>query len=89
MAAEKSITEMTSDEILAYVNRVNDNFTAGFLDFDNEVEFSVDALFNIMAGITYLDRAGVIPDAEDVFGELSKRCEVELADRLGQLPYAD
>jgi hypothetical protein len=89
MAAEKSITEMTSDEILAYVNRVNDNFTAGFLDFDNELEFSIDTLINLMAGITYLDKSGTIPNAEEVFGELSKQCEAELSRRLGVLPYTE
>jgi len=87
MAAEKSITEMTSDEILAFVNRVNDNFTAGFLDFDNEIEFSVNTLVNLMAGITYLDRSETIPNAEDVFADLSKQCEAELSRRMGSLPY--
>jgi hypothetical protein len=87
MAAEKSITQMTSDEILAFVNKVNDNFTAGFLDFDNETEFSIDTLITIMAGITYLDRSDTIPNAEELFAELSKECEVELSRRLGILPY--
>ena len=87
MAAEKSITQMTSDEILAFVNKVNDNFTAGFLDFDNETEFSIDTLITIMAGITYLDRSDTIPNAEELFAELSKECEVELSRRLGMLPY--
>ena len=89
MAAEKSITEMSSDEILDYVNKVNDNFTAGFLDFDNEIEFSITTLINVMAGITYLEVSGTIPNAEDVFGELSKRCEIELGNRLGNLPYTE
>jgi hypothetical protein len=87
MAAEKSITQMTSDEILAFVNKVNDNFTAGFLDFDNEIEFSIDTLITIMAGITYLDRSDTIPNAEELFAELSQECEVELSRRLGILPY--
>lgn len=87
MAAEKSITEMTDDEILGFVNRVNDNFTAGFLDFDNEIEFSVNTLVSLIAGITYLDRSGTIPNAEDVFADLSKQCEAELSRRLGSLPY--
>lgn len=87
MAAEKSITEMSSDEIIVYVNKVNDNFTAGFLDFDNEMEFSIDTLMSIMSGITYLERSGTIPNAEELFGELSKMCEVELSRRLGVLPY--
>lgn len=89
MAAEKSITEMSSGEIVAYVNKVNDNFTAGFLDFDNEIEFPVDTLINLMAGITYLDGSGEIPNAEELFGELSKQCEIELAKRLGNLPYTE
>jgi hypothetical protein len=87
MAAEKSITEMTDDEIVAFVNRVNDNFTAGFLDFDNEIEFSVNTLVSLIAGITYLDRSGTIPNAEEVFGDLSTQCEAELSRRLGMLPY--
>ena len=86
---KQSIEEMTDFEILEFLNAYNNGVRNRVLDFDNEYDFSDEALFNILVAVDYLVLSGQNPKAEEMFAELYKRSEIELKNRLGVLPTID
>ena len=86
---KKSIDEMSDFEILDFLNSYNDGVKAKVLDFNNEYDFTDEALFNIVVAVDYLVLSGKNPNADSMFSELYKRSENELRNRLGELPTLD
>ncbi len=80
-----SIEGMSDTQIVDFLNSYNSGVKNKVLDFNNEYDFSDEALFNILVAVEYLASSGLNPNAESVYAELFKKSEIELRNRLGTL----
>lgn len=86
---KQSIEGMTDSEIVSFLNEYKRGVDNKILDFNNEYDFSDEALFNIIVAVEYLVESAQNPNADELFSELFKRAEIELKNRLGILPEVD
>ena len=86
---EQTIEGMSHTEILAFLNEYNRGVENKILDFNNEYDFTDEALFNIIVAIEYLIASGQNENADDLFSNLLNRSQIELTNRLGKLPRTD
>lgn len=86
---EQTIEGMSDTEILAFLNEYNRGVENKILDFNNEYDFTDEALFNIIVAIEYLIASGQNENADDLFSNLLNRSQIELTNRLGKLPRTD
>jgi hypothetical protein len=82
---KKSIEGLTDSEIVDFLNQYNKGVENKILDFDNEYDFTDEALFNIVVAVEYLMVSGLNENADQLFSELYKRSQIELVNRLGTL----
>lgn len=86
---KKSIEGLTDDEIVEFLNQYNKGVENKILDFDNEYDFTDEALFNIVVAVEYLMVSGLNENADQLFSHLYKMAQIELTNRLGVLPEKD
>jgi hypothetical protein len=82
---KESIEGMSDTEIVNFLDGYNSGIKNKVLDFNNEYDFSDEALFNILVAVEYLVASGANPNAEVIYDELFKKSEIELRNRLGVL----
>jgi len=80
---------MTDSEIVSFLNEYKRGVDNKILDFNNEYDFSDEALFNIIVAVEYLVESAQNPNADALFSEIFKKAEIELKNRLGILPEVD
>ena len=85
----KSIEGLTDNEIVEFLNQYNKGVENKILDFDNEYDFTDEALFNIVVAVEYLMVSGLNENADQLFSNLYKMAQIELTNRLGVLPEKD
>lgn len=83
---EKSIEGMADYEILDFLNSYNKGVENKILDFANEYDFTDEALFNIVVAVEYLIASGQNENADGLFSNLFEKAQIELTNRLGNLP---
>jgi hypothetical protein len=83
---KQSIEGMSDSEIVSFLNEYKKGVDNKILDFNNEYDFSDEALFNIIVAVEYLVESALNPNADALFSELFKKAEIELKNRLGILP---
>jgi hypothetical protein len=86
---EQTIEGMSDTEILAFLNEYNRGVENKILDFNNEYDFTDEALFNIIVAIEYLIASGLNENADDLFSNLLNKSQIELTNRLGNLPRTE
>jgi len=86
---KQSIEGMSDSEIVSFLNEYKKGVDNKILDFNNEYDFSDEALFNIIVAVEYLVESALNPNADALFSELFKKAEIELKNRLGILPEVD
>jgi hypothetical protein len=86
---KQSIEGMSDSEIVSFLNDYKKGVDNKILDFNNEYDFSDEALFNIIVAVEYLVESALNPNADALFSELFKKAEIELKNRLGILPEID
>ena len=86
---KKSIEGLTDSEIVEFLNQYNKGVENKILDFDNEYDFTDEALFNIVVAVEYLMVSGLNENADQLFSNLYKMAQIELTNRLGVLPQKD
>ena len=86
---KKSIEGLTDNEIVEFLNQYNKGVENKILDFDNEYDFTDEALFNIVVAVEYLMVSGLNENADQLFSNLYKMAQIELTNRLGVLPEKD
>jgi hypothetical protein len=86
---KQSIEGMSDSEIVSFLNEYKKGVDNKILDFNNEYDFSDEALFNIIVAVEYLVESALNPNADALFSELFKKAEIELKNRLGILPEID
>jgi hypothetical protein len=83
---EQSIEGMADYEILDFLNSYNKGVENKILDFANEYDFTDEALFNIVVAVEYLIASGQNENADGLFSNLFEKAQIELTNRLGNLP---
>ena len=86
---KQSIEGMSDSEIVSFLNEYKKGVDNKILDFNNEYDFSDEALFNIIVAVEYLVESALNPNADALFSEIFKKAEIELKNRLGILPEVD
>ena len=86
---KQSIEGMSDSEIVSFLNEYKKGVDNKILDFNNEYDFSDEALFNIIVAVEYLVESALNPNADALFSDLFKKAEIELKNRLGILPEID
>jgi|LauGreDrversion4_2_1035121.scaffolds.fasta_scaffold99106_6 hypothetical protein len=86
---KQSIEGMSDSEIVSFLNEYKKGVDNKILDFNNEYDFSDEALFNIIVAVEYLVESALNPNADALFSDLFKKAEIELKNRLGILPEVD
>lgn len=85
---EKLLSDMTDEEILAFVNKYNELEQQDIFDPANLYDLPEEDIVNLAVGMDYLTNAGLV-DCNEVFPTLYKKVKDELNMRLGEAPLLD
>jgi hypothetical protein len=83
----KNIEEYEDSEIEALIVETDLKLTENPESVKDEEQFSNDELVDLITMIHYLTEAGIVEQAESLYGNTYKLMLVELQSRLGEIPY--
>jgi hypothetical protein len=83
----RNFEEMTDSEVEQALAEMSIKYDESPASISDEKVFSDESLLEIVTIVHYLERSGIVPEAQSVYSELYKSAVNELVSRLGELPY--
>jgi hypothetical protein len=83
----RNFEEMTDSEVEQALAEMSIKYDESPASISDEEVFSDESLLEITTMVHYLERSGIVPEAQEVYSELYKSAVNELVNRLGELPY--
>jgi hypothetical protein len=83
----RNFEEMTDLEVEQALAEMSIKYDESPASISDEEVFSDESLLEIATMVHYLERSGIVPEAQAVYSELYKSAVNELVNRLGELPY--
>lgn len=83
----RNFEEMTDSEVEQALAEMSIKYDESPASISDEEVFSDESLLEIATMVHYLERSGVVPEAQSVYSEMYKSAVNELVRRLGELPY--
>ena len=83
----RNFEEMTDSEVEQALAEMSIKYDESPASISDEEVFSDESLLEIATMVHYLERSGIVPEAQEVYSELYKSAVNELVNRLGELPY--
>jgi hypothetical protein len=83
----RNFEEMTDSEVEQALAEMSIKYDESPASISDEEVFSDESLLEIATMVHYLERSGVVLEAQSVYSEMYKSAVNELVRRLGELPY--